>query len=114
MKECSPIGIPACRFASAATGPRDGLLCHCAGVAELDVHDAVRGRGAASVGEVMEATGAGTGCRACHCRIERVLSGFPATCGGRFDWCSACGCVGAVCGCVGVAAMPEPVASLAS
>jgi bacterioferritin-associated ferredoxin len=103
--------VATCRYAALAS--RDGVLCHCAGVAELEVHDAVQRLGAGSVEEVGETTGAGTGCRACHCRIRRVLSGLPATCGGRFDWCSACGCVGALCACPGEAAPPEP-ARLAS
>lgn len=92
-----PALTPVCRFAPA--GAKATYLCHCAKVSEEGVRALVEGGRAASVGEVMELTEAGTGCRACHCRIERVLSGLPATCGGRFDWCHQCGCVNAVCSC---------------
>jgi len=89
--------VPTCRFAIATE--EGGLLCHCAGVAEATVREAVATGIAVTVGDVMETTGAGTGCRACHCRIQRVLGGLPAKCGGRFDWCHQCGCIGAICRC---------------
>lgn len=111
MSTTRQTAVATCRYAALAS--RDGVLCHCAGVAELEVHDAVQRLGAASVEQVVETTGAGSGCRACHCRIRRVLSGLPATCGGRFDWCSACGCVGALCACAGAPAEPA-AAKLAS
>ena len=91
------IPVATCRFAS-ATGAEE-FLCHCAGVAESVVSSAVNLGSVSSVEEVMEITGAGTGCRACHCRIQRVLSGLPAKCGGRFDLCHQCGCIGAICRC---------------
>jgi len=87
----------ACRFA--APGAPVGLLCHCAQVSEAEVRESVENGRAASVAEVMETTGAGTGCRACHCRIQRVLGGLPASCEGRFDWCHQCGCLNAICRC---------------
>ena len=31
--------------------------------------------------------------------IQRVLNGLPAKCGGRFDLCGQCGCIGAICRC---------------
>lgn len=86
-----------CRF---ATEVRDGgLLCHCAGVAEATVRAEVEQRGLSSVADITEATGAGSGCRACHCRIQRVINGLPARCGGRFDQCHQCGCVAVLCRC---------------
>lgn len=89
--------FPACRFATAESA--GGFLCHCARVAESEVSSAVAFGRVSSVAEVMEVTGAGTGCRACHCRIQRVLNGLPAKCGGRFDLCDQCGCIGAICRC---------------
>jgi len=89
--------VPTCRFALG--GAVSEFLCHCAGVAESVVRESVEAGGVASVEEVMVVTGAGTGCRACHCRIRRVLDGLPAKCGGRFDWCHQCGCIGAICRC---------------
>ncbi|MCB1203840.1 MAG: (2Fe-2S)-binding protein [Verrucomicrobiae bacterium] len=86
-----------CRFASKEG--KDGPLCHCTGVSEAAVRGAIDFRGVSSVEEVVATTGAGSGCRACHCRIQRVLNGLPAQCGGRFDWCHECSCIRAVCRC---------------
>ncbi len=89
--------VSTCRFASAEA--QGGPLCHCTGVTEASVRHAVSEGIVATVAEVMMCTGAGTGCRACHCRIQRVLDGLPAKCGGRFDWCGQCGCINAICRC---------------
>ncbi|MAS94164.1 MAG: hypothetical protein CMO55_13290 [Verrucomicrobiales bacterium] len=89
--------IPTCRFA--VKSEDSGILCHCAQVKEATVHRAVQEGVVDSVESVMAETGAGTGCRACHCRINRVLSGLPAQCGGRFDRCHGCGCISALCAC---------------
>ncbi|MEX2580978.1 MAG: (2Fe-2S)-binding protein [Verrucomicrobiales bacterium] len=96
MNQTSPSPIDPCRFVPAV--PHE-VLCHCAQVAESVVQAAVHEEGANSLEEVAEATGAGSGCRACHCRIQRVLLGLPAKCGGRFDMCGSCGCAGAICRC---------------
>ncbi len=96
----TPVTIPStptCRFASAEA--QAGPLCHCTGVVEATVRHAVDEGIATTVAEVMLCTGAGTGCRACHCRIRRVIEGLPAKCGGRFDWCGGCGCISMMCRC---------------
>jgi len=77
----------------------DRVLCHCESVTESTVRGAVESGDATSLKTVVECTGAGSGCRACHCRIHRVLMGLPAQCGGRFDLCGSCGCAGAICKC---------------
>lgn len=97
MTSVAPTTAPTCRFA--APGATVGLLCHCAQVSEAEVRDSIDSGRATNVSEVMDCTGAGTGCRACHCRIQRVLGGLPASCGGRFDWCHHCGCINAICRC---------------
>lgn len=97
METQAPPLIPTCRFASA--GEVEGVLCHCTGVAESSVHAMVQSGGVKTVEEVMTKTGAGTGCGACRCRINRVLDGLPAACGGRFDLCGGCGCISAICQC---------------
>ena len=89
--------VPTCRFARADTA--DGPLCHCTGVTEATVREAIAEGVAVCLTSVMDTTGAGTGCRGCHCRIQRVLQGLPAKCGGRFDWCHQCGCINAICQC---------------
>jgi len=95
----SPSALTICRFAPGSDA--GAWLCHCAKVAEAVVIDAVQSGLASTVGEVTALTEAGSGCRACHCRIQRVLAGLPAVCGGRFDLCNSCGCANAVCRCAG-------------
>lgn len=89
--------VPTCRFSSAES--QAGPLCHCTGVTEATVRRAIDEGIATDLESVMACTGAGTGCRACHCRIRRVLDGLPAQCGGRFDLCGRCGCIDAICHC---------------
>ncbi len=89
--------VPTCRFASAEA--QSGPICPCTGVMEATVRRVVDEGIATTVVEVTMATGAGSGCRACHCRLQRVLDGLPAKCGGRFDWCGQCGCINAICRC---------------
>ncbi len=88
---------PTCRF---ATSQSEGdLLCHCAQVPESVVQQAVTEDGVDNLAGIIKATEAGSGCTACHCRINRVLQGLPAKCGGRFDLCHGCGCISAICVC---------------
>jgi len=110
MEKASPVA-PACRFAS-PDERRDGPLCHCTGVAEGEVHAAVQECGLTTVEEVGAETGAGTGCGACRCRIQRVLGGLPAKCGGRFDYCYGCGSIASICSCGSLVdpVEPEPAA----
>lgn len=96
MSQAAATAIPTCRFAR--PGEAEGPLCHCTRVGEASVRDAV-GAGASTVEDIQRETGAGTGCGACHCRINRVLDGLPAACGGRFDLCHGCGSINAICSC---------------
>lgn len=56
------------------------LLCRCFRVTETEVTVAIQAHGAQEVEDVMRHTGAGEGCRACHCRIKRLLAGQSADC----------------------------------
>ncbi len=51
----------------------DPLLCRCHGVAEETVRQAIAVHGCASVDEVVNATGAGSGCGSCRIDIPRLL-----------------------------------------
>lgn len=76
------------------------LLCHCYEVTEAEVRTSIDVLGAKSIEEVTRQTCAGAGCTACHCRIQRMLMGLPAKCGGsRFELCGQCGCLSAACAC---------------
>ena len=51
----------------------DPLLCRCFGIAEETARQAVRVSGCATVDEVVNATGAGTGCGTCRADIPRLI-----------------------------------------
>ena len=51
----------------------DRVICHCLQVKESQIVDAIAVTGAGSVREVIQHTGAGAGCTACHCRILEML-----------------------------------------
>lgn len=59
----------------------DPLICHCFRVTESAIKRAIHVLQAVEVEAVMEITQAGGGCRACHCRIDRLIAGKPAECG---------------------------------
>jgi NAD(P)H-nitrite reductase large subunit len=59
----------------------EAFVCHCFKVTESAVKRAIHVFQATEVEEVMEITNAGGGCRACHCRISRLIEGRPAECG---------------------------------
>ena len=76
----------------------DALVCHCHRVTVGEVRTAIEQGGAKSVEDLSAQTKAGTGCRGCHCKLNRMLCGLPPNCG-RFGYCGRCGCVQVLCGC---------------
>lgn len=76
----------------------DPVICSCMGVKASTIQMAMEVGNASTLDEVNELTQAGTGCRACSCRIERVLAGFPAQCG-PCSLCPACGVISKLCQC---------------
>jgi len=60
-------------MATVAPRCRTKILCHCLGLSESDVREAVALDGLDSVREVMENTEAGSGCTACHAAIKRLI-----------------------------------------
>jgi len=77
----------------------DRKVCHCHGVMESTLREIIDQHGVATVEHLADHTPAGTGCQACQCRLQRMVRGMPAVCGGRFDQCGNCGCINAICGC---------------
>ena len=51
-----------------------GVVCACLQVTERQLQAAVQQDGAQSVRELIRTTGAGTGCTACHRRLESCLA----------------------------------------
>jgi len=51
----------------------DAIICHCLGVSESTVADAVAICGLSTLKEVCRETGAGSGCTACHARLRELL-----------------------------------------
>lgn len=70
---------------------QERLLCHCYRVTESAVRHAIQLFRLTEVHEIMEITQAGAGCRACHCRIGRLIEGRPAECGRLCEILGHCG-----------------------
>lgn len=58
---------------STAVLTTERILCHCLRVSEEQVQDAVWINACRSIKDVIDCTGAGSGCTACHCRIAELL-----------------------------------------
>lgn len=97
MSTCTATTNLACRFAP-ETSESDPVVCQCKSVTESRIRAAVDD-GAKDIRGVAIKTGACTGCTACSCRVNRVIMGLPAKCGGRFDLCDGCGCAAVICEC---------------
>lgn len=52
----------------------DRVICRCLQVKESQVVDVIAVTGAESVRDVINHSGAGGGCTACHCRIRELLA----------------------------------------
>ncbi|MDF1851116.1 MAG: (2Fe-2S)-binding protein [Verrucomicrobiales bacterium] len=91
--------------ATQATTPRnpgpetrpERLLCACKQITESEVRESIDILKTPSVEGVSYLTGAGTGCTACHCKIDRLIAGKSAC--GPFSLCDGCGCCMAICSC---------------
>ena len=59
---------------SIASTAHETSLCHCLAVSEQTVRQAIAFEGCQSLPDVMQRTGAGQGCTACHRRICKLLS----------------------------------------
>ena len=66
--ECSHSHAP--EFAGRSTDP---VVCHCLHVTEMEIRGAVSTGAVETLRSVMECTGAGSGCTACHQRIRELL-----------------------------------------
>jgi len=80
------------------TKSADTLICHCYQVNASSILSAIDEGDAETIEEVTRATSAGSGCGSCQCRIQRLLSGFPAECG-PCALCPGCGHVKTLCHC---------------
>jgi bacterioferritin-associated ferredoxin len=80
-------------------GDAHAVICFCEQITELEIQTAIVVGKAASIEEISVKTRAGTACRGCHCRINRMLQGRPAQCAGPCGWCAACGSIAALCSC---------------
>ena len=59
----------------------DEVVCSCYQVKASTIKMAILSGETKSIEEISELTNAGTACRACICRIERISHGFPSQCG---------------------------------
>ncbi len=49
------------------------IICHCIGVTKADVEESLRLHGCSRVKEIIEQTGAGSGCTACRRRLAELI-----------------------------------------
>ena len=59
----------------------DEVICTCYQVTASTIKMAILSGETKSVEDLSELTNAGTACRACICKIERLTHGFPSLCG---------------------------------
>ena len=59
------------------------IVCHCLRVTEEEVIQAASDGNMHSIKQIMDHTGAGGGCTACHQRIRGLLAGERARCENR-------------------------------
>ncbi|MDC0308230.1 MAG: (2Fe-2S)-binding protein [Planctomycetaceae bacterium] len=52
----------------------DKMVCYCYGLRESDIQQTVQLHGCQELQAVMSCSGAGTGCTACHRRIQAVMN----------------------------------------
>ena len=65
-----------CDRCLAAGGP---VVCHCLGVTEEELVTALTTHDLRTVRDVRRQTGAGTGCNACHRRIEVYIQSYSSS-----------------------------------
>ena len=51
----------------------DNIICNCMDVSEHEIVDSIKNKKATNVQDVMDITGAGTGCGSCIDDIEEIL-----------------------------------------
>ena len=51
----------------------DNIICHCMDVSEHEIVDAIKNKNAVSVQDIMDITGAGTGCGSCVDDLDEIL-----------------------------------------
>jgi len=93
MTSATPQLIP-----NASAGPADPIVCHCHQVRESEVRAVIERDSEDGVEGVGQRLGAGTGCGACRCKVQRLLAGLPINCG-PCGFCTGCGTIKKLCTC---------------
>ena len=60
---------------NSCTTQEERMACRCFGISEAHARKLVKEKGINSLSELKKQTGAGGGCSACHCGLERLLNG---------------------------------------
>lgn len=76
----------------------DRPVCHCHQVSESEIRSVIEQDCVDTVESVGLRTGAGTGCGACQCKIQRLINGLPIDCG-PCGFCDGCGTIRKLCSC---------------
>lgn len=98
-RECSVHGLPKQADARPTPTPDSSkVVCRCHNVTRAAIRSSIANTDRANLDSVMRETGAGTGCGACQCRVQRMILGKSPDCG-AFGFCEACRMIQALCQC---------------
>lgn len=76
----------------------DPIVCNCFQVKASTIKMAFKTDENQTLDELLEITNAGNGCRACVCRVDRIMRGLPVECG-PCSKCPSCGLISKLCNC---------------
>ncbi|MCS1408369.1 MAG: hypothetical protein M2R45_01544 [Verrucomicrobia subdivision 3 bacterium] len=77
---------------------KDVCICYCNDVPASTIRAAIDSGAGISMESLKQVTGAGAGCGACQCRLQRMLLGLPVGCG-PCGFCNGCGLIQRLCTC---------------
>ena len=76
----------------------DPVVCNCFKVKASTIKMAIKADENQTLDDLLEITNAGNGCRACVCRVDRIMKGLPTECG-PCSKCPSCGLISKLCDC---------------
>jgi NAD(P)H-nitrite reductase large subunit len=74
------------------------IVCSCHSVDLSVIKMAMHSGNAKTIDDITELTNAGKGCKACICKVERILTGQSIKCG-DCSFCIGCGLIAKICKC---------------
>ena len=76
----------------------DEIVCSCYNVNLSEIKMVMHSRNAKTIDSIIDLTNAGKGCKACICKVDRILNGRSTKCG-DCSFCIECGLISKICKC---------------